>query len=211
MATVIPTEPTGLMLYDVDWSAYETILAGLNDRAIRLTYDNGELEIMSPSDEHERIKTLVGRMIETMTEQLEIPIRSAGSTTLKSQLKKKGLEPDECYYVLNEPLMRGRDKIDLQQDPPPDLAVEVDITSSSLDRMSIYAALGIPEVWRYDGAAIRVQRLQEDGHYREVEQSLNFPGLLMSGFNDYLGQRNESDETTWIRSFRAWVAHRQRS
>ena len=150
MATVL-TETTHLIvLHNIAWSTYEAILADMEDQVIHLTYDHGELEIMSPSDKHERIKRLIGRMVEVMTEVLGIPIRSAGSTTFKKQMLHRGLEPDECYYVTHEEQLWGRDTIDLLVDPPPDLAIEVDISRSSLDRMGIYAALGVPEVWRYE-------------------------------------------------------------
>lgn len=193
-----------ILLHGVSWATYEALLADIGDRPIRLTYDQGDLEIMSPSDEHERIKKLVGRMVEAMTEELEIPIRSAGSTTLRRQLKKRGLEPDECYYVANEIVMRGRDTIDLDEDPPPDLAIEVDVSHSCLDRLSIYAAIGIPEIWRLENDQLQVYSLV-DGRYSVVPQSPSFPFLPMAEFNRILGQRNATDETSWIRSFRQWA------
>ena len=206
MATLLASRDAGrILLHNIAWETYEAILADMEDRAIRLTYDQGDLEIMSPSDEHERIKSLVGRMIEAMTEELDIPIRSAGSTTLRRQLKRRGLEPDECYYVAHEPQMRGRDDIDLNVDPPPDLAIEVDISHSSLDRFGIYAAIGVPEIWRLEEGQVRVYLLQGE-QYVPQSPSPAFPFLPLAEVSRILGQRNETDETTWIRSFRRWVA-----
>jgi Uma2 family endonuclease len=163
------------------------------------------LEIMSPSREHERCKTYLGRMIESMTEEWAIPISSGGSTTLKSQMLAKGVEPDECYYIANEPRVRGRDELDLGVDPPPDLAIEVDLTSSSLDQLAIYASVGVPEVWLYDGARLRVYQLQATGQYAQPARSPAFPFLPLEQVEHFLSQRDAADETSWARSFRSWV------
>ena len=144
-------------------------------------------------------------MIETATEELGIPISSASSTTLKAEWKERGLEADESYYVANEPRVRGRDEIDLRVDPPPDLAIEVDISTSSLDQLSIYADLGVPEVWLCDGTTLKVYQLQPDGTYAQQARSPSFPFLPLEEIERFLARRDETDETTWIRSFRAWV------
>jgi len=206
MATIARQTTRQIVLHNVAWSTYDAILTDMEDRTIHLTYDQGELEFMSPSDEHERIKRLIGRMIERLTEALDIPIRSAGSTTFRIEMKRRGLEPDESYYVANEPRIRGRDTIDLQVDPPPDLAVEVDISRSSLDRMGIYASIGVSEVWRYEAGQIVVHVLQADGSYVRQDQSPSFPFLPLSEFGRFLARRNDSDETTWIREFGRWAA-----
>ena len=194
-----------VVLSSITWSTFESLLASTDHRGTRFTYDRGYLEIMSPSDPHERLKRLLGRMVETLTEELGIPIRSGGSTTLKSQLKQRGLEPDECYYVAREPAVRGRHKLDLGEDPPPDLSIEVDISSSSLKQLSIYADLGVPEVWLYDAVTLKVYQLQSDGAYAQQTRSPAFPFLPLEEIERFLARRNETDETTWIRSFRAWV------
>ena len=193
------------VLYNISWSTYEAIMAENDNPGTRFTYDRGTLEIMSPSRRHERLRKLIGRMIGTFTEELEIPIRSAGSTTWKSEIKEQGLEPDECYYVANESRVRGRDDIDLDVDPPPDLAVEVEIPSSWIDKMPIYAGLGVPEVWRYDGKTLQVEQLQGDGRYARRDQSSAFPLLPLAKIPRFLERRNATDETSWIRSFRQWV------
>lgn len=194
-----------VVLSGITWSTFESLLADTRNHGIRFTYDRGYLEMMSPSREHERLKKLFGRMIEAMTEVLAIPISSAGSTTLKAEWEERGLEADESYYIANEPRVRDRDELDLRVDPPPDLAIEVDISSSSLDQLSIYADLGVPEVWLYDAVTLKVYQLQSDGAYAKQARSPAFPFLPLEEIERFLTRRNETDETTWIRSFRAWV------
>lgn len=194
-----------VVLHKVSWETFEALLAETDRAGVRFTYDEGVLEIMSPSTKHERIKTLLARLIETMTLELGIPIASSGSSTLKTQLKQKGIEPDECYYVANEPRVRGKMEIDLNDDPFPDLAIEIDISSSSLDQLRVYAALGISEVWICDGQAIQVYQLGEDKSYVPVDRSPSFPFLPTDQVEGFLGRAHTADETTWLRSFQAWV------
>jgi Uma2 family endonuclease len=205
MSVVAPHAESRVVLRNISWETFEALLAETDRRGTRFTYDRGMLEIMSPSREHEWIKRLIGRMIETMTLELNIPISSGGSTTLKMQLKERGLEPDECYYVAHEEQVRGRDEVDLAIDPPPDLAIEVDITASSLDQLSIYASLGVPEVWLCDGVKIRVYEFQAGGAYVQRERSPSFPFLCLEQIEQFLGQRGAMDETTLIRRFREAV------
>jgi Uma2 family endonuclease len=208
-ATVSPqvrtTESESVLLHGVRWSTYEALLEDMVNRHIRLTYDNGSLEIMTVSPRHEWSKKLLARMIEAMTEELNIPIRSGGQTTFQDGMQKKGLEPDECYWVANEPAVRGRADLDIELDPPPDIAVEVEISKSALDRMGIYAALGVSEVWRSDGHLISVAQLQSDGTYAPVAQSPSFPWLPLAELGRFLAASATTGETTWIRSFRSWV------
>ncbi|NLX95246.1 MAG: Uma2 family endonuclease [Rhodopirellula sp.] len=194
-----------VVLNNVRWQTFEALLAETESAGSRFTYDEGDLEIMSPSAEHELIKRRLGRMIETMTMELEIPIASLGSTTFKAEMKRKGIEPDECYYVANQPRVQGRMEIDLAEDPPPDLVIEVDISSSSLDQLRIYAALGVPEVWICDGDTIAIHHLADDGSYLRRDESLAFPFLPIDQVQHFLDQGKTVDETIWIRSFRSWV------
>jgi Uma2 family endonuclease len=144
-------------------------------------------------------------MIEAATEELDIPISGAGSMTLKLELKKRGAEPDECYYVANEPQMRGHDSYDPAVDPPPDLVIEVDISRNSLSKFAIYADFGVPEIWTYEDDALRVYRLQDDSAYVQQDRSPAFPFLSLESIQGFLDRRNATDQTTWIRSFRKWV------
>ena len=191
----------------IRFETYERLLEDLGDRQIRLTYDRGVLEIMSPSQQHERVKCLIARLVCAMTLELGIPILSGGSTTWRRQDLEKGLEPDECFWVANEAKVRGRMELDLRVDPPPDLAIEVDVYSRSLDRMVIYGALGVPEVWRYRDDRITVHLLQEDGSYEASETSACFPWLSMPDLTTWLTRAcsGEQDETSLMRAFQEWV------
>jgi Uma2 family endonuclease len=192
------------LLQDVSWDFYEALLREIGDRAIRVTYDSGDLELMSPSEEHERCKRIIGRLIETAAEELQIPLRCAGSTTFRKQHRKKGLEPDECYYLGAESLARrrqaGRGGI-----LEPDLAVEVDISRGSIDRLKVYAALRVKEVWRYNGATLRVHVLRPNGRYKLTDRSPAFPWLPLEDVCRFLDQRDDVDDSSLVRSFRAHV------
>ena len=138
-----------VVLYNVSWETYATLRKNLGESPIRLTFDGNNLEIMSPSRWHERAKTLLGRMVEALTLELNIPVSSGGSMTFQRADLERGLEPDECYWIANETVVREKLELDLTTDPPPDLAIEVDISPSRLDRPRIYAKLQVPEIWRY--------------------------------------------------------------
>jgi Uma2 family endonuclease len=160
---------------------------------------------MTLSFDRERCKKLLGRLIEVVTEELNIPIQSAGSTTFEREDLECGLEADDWYYIRNEPLIRAKRAVDLAIDPPPDLAVEIDISRSSLNRMGIYAAIGVPEVWRFDGVTLRVYHLTADGDYVEADHSQHFPFVPLGELANFLHQRTQMDETSLVRSFRQWV------
>jgi Uma2 family endonuclease len=194
-----------VFLGDVRWKTFKALLNDLGNPHGRLAYDRGLLEIMAPSSEHEFVKRLLGRMLEAVTEELDIPVRSLSSTTLRRRDLKSGIESDECYYIGHDPLAGKRRRIDLRRDPPPDLAIEVDISRSSLVRMRIHAALGISEVWRWHGEALEIWRLLPDGEYREALESALLPMLPIAGLKRFLDQRNERNETGIIRAFRRWV------
>ncbi|MFL5245924.1 MAG: Uma2 family endonuclease [Gemmataceae bacterium] len=190
----------------VDWRTYSRLLRAFQGRRdIRLTYDRGELEIMSPLRKHERIGRILARLIETLTEELGLPIEGAKSTTLRRRKKKRGLEPDDCFWIANEPSIRAKDTLDLRVDPPPDLALETDMTSSSMNRMEIYAALGIPEVWRYENETLTFYRLMEGKHYQESATSLAFPLVTPEDLTRMLAQRHKMDQNALVRHFREWV------
>jgi Uma2 family endonuclease len=199
--------PTGerILLHDVSWQTYETLLKEFDGRPIRITYDRGELEVMTLSHGHESYAELFGRLILALTEELNIPLHSGGSTTFKRKAKKKGLEPDKCYWIQNELFMRGKKDFDIHSDPPPDLAIEIDITHSSLDRMAIYAALGIPEIWCFDGQSLQVYHLGRGRKYRRVDRSLAFPFLPPAEVLRFLRASDTQGETSLGRSFRLWV------
>jgi len=191
-------------LTDISWEGYESILNLLNDRPVRVTYNQGLLELMILSYAHERYKKLLARLVETLTEELNIPIEAAGSTTFKRKALERGLEPDECFYIQNQARIRGKQAIDLNQDPPPDLVIEIDITNSIIDRLDIYAALGVPEIWRWDNGTLQFLILKKQ-HYQRVQTSWNFPKLLTTHLDTIITLSDQTDQTTVIRQFRAWV------
>jgi Uma2 family endonuclease len=204
MSTAFSPADQRLLLSEVDWPTYDRLLNDLEGRHLRFNFDRGQLEIMTVSAEHERVKKLLARLLETLTEVLNIPILSLGNTTFRREDSARGLEPDECWYIGHEEQMRGRDSIDLLIDPPPDLVIEIEISRSVLDRMDIYAALGVPEVWRCDGRSITVAVLAGDG-YTEIDHSPAFPTVPLRGIIEHLNLRNQTDETSIVRAFRAWI------
>jgi Uma2 family endonuclease len=204
MVTTLLTPPTeSIHLSGISWQTYETLLQELSDRRLRLTYNRGNLEIMAPSLEHERFKKVSGRFVETMAEELEIRIEPLGSTTFKRP-KLSGAEPDECFYIHNIDAVRGKKRLDLNEDPAPDLVVEIDVTNSSQSRLQVYADLGVAEVWIYNGKSLVIQQLQ-NGTYITAQTSqffLNIPIPEMAGF---LQQSETMDYLELVKTFRKWV------
>jgi Uma2 family endonuclease len=195
-----------LVLHDVDWQTYGRLLRIFAERrSVRLTYDRGVLEIMSPLHEHESDASFLGRLAVTLTEELGLPVKAGGSTTFRRRRRRRGLEPDECYWIANEPRVRGKRHIDLRIDPPPDLAIEVDVTRSSLDRLNIYSALGVPEVWRLTDQGLKIHVLARDGRYAECPNSQAFPLVTPADLSGFLAQRSQRDENAVVQQFRAWV------
>jgi Uma2 family endonuclease len=203
-AVATPGEQRFLMR-NIGWNEYRSIADAIGERHVRLTYDRGKLEFMTISHGHEAWGELLGQFIEVLTEELDMPRQSGGSNTLDREDADRGLEPDRCYYLVNEPAVRGKDVIDLEVDPPPDLALEIDITRSSLNRMGIYAAIKVPEVWRFDGSALKVYQLTADGDYIEAERSRFFSFLVIADLQAFLLKRGQMDETRLVKSFREWV------
>lgn len=195
-----------VVLRNISWETYESLLHDLAEQHYRLTYDGGILEIMPPSRLHERAGQLLGRLIHTYTEVRDIPIASFGSATWRRRDIAKGLEADECYYVASEPNVRGRDEVEINVDPPPDLAIEVDITRSALDKQRIYAALGVRELWRWENESLLVLILGPDGKYFVAEKSFCFPDLPLGEISRFMSLRPGKNETAWIKEFRDWVS-----
>jgi Uma2 family endonuclease len=148
---------------------------------------------------------LIGRFIETLSLELNIPIQSIGSTTLGKQLVERGFEPDESYYVTNEPVVRDKKTYDPRRDPPPDLIVEVDVTYSLVKRMPLFASLGVPEVWRHDGQSLAFYRLGKRGKYRKINRSRELPIVTPRDISKFLNRAGSIDETSLVRSFLDWV------
>ena len=200
-------EAQPVLLRGISWEVYEGLLADLerSNQKMYLTYDRGVLEIMPPSPFHERYKTLLGRFIEVMSLELDIPVYGLGSTTFKRQDLEKGLEPDECYYVQHEQLMGARTEIDLLQDPPPDLAIEMDHTHHAANRESIYAALGVPEIWQFNGTNLHGMVRTAAGAYEPIESSVAFPFLRLNDLERFLRLRGTMTQHQAVIEFRNWI------
>jgi Uma2 family endonuclease len=190
-------------LSNISWQTYETLLAEIGDRPIRLRYNRGNLKIMVPSPEHEIYKRVMGRFVETLAEELEVRIEPLGSTTFKRP-ELIGVEPDKCFYIQNISAVKGKKRLDMNQDPPPDLVVEIDITSRSDSTLQVYADLGVPEVWIYNGSRLKINRL-EDGGYVECDRSLAFPSVAILEIVSFLEQAETMDYLELVKSFRNWV------
>jgi Uma2 family endonuclease len=194
-----------ILLYSIDWQQFENILKDLGEhRAARIAYDNGTLEIMTPLPEHEYYKEAIGIAVQDIAEELEINYESYGSTTWRRERKMAGVEADNCFYFQNEALVRGRLDVNLNQDPPPDLALEIDVTNKSLDRFGIYARLGVPELWCYDSGKLKIYQLQ-DGEYVESETSMVFPSLPIRELPKLIEQYRADGRLAIRRAVRQWV------
>lgn len=200
-----PPEHDHFVLHAMHWEFYEFLLEQIGDRPIRVTFDDGSLEIMSPLPRHERCKSRFARLIELLSLELDIPIQPLGSTTFRRKDRRKGLEPDECYYVQHAADVAGKDELDLRVDPPPDLAIEIDITTRSIPRQPVYAALGMPEIWRFDGRRLAILLLDPDGKYAPAAASLAFPFLPMEKFEQFLFRLAADPQNAVLRDFRDWV------
>ena len=198
--------PSGqrVLLHDVNWQEFEAILEELGEhRATHVAYSDGILEIMTPLPEHESDKEVISDLLKAFLEECDIEFLTLGSTTFKNPQTLKGLEPDQCFYIQNESAVRGKKRLDLSVDPPPDLALEVDITSRT--HPEIYAALGVAELWRKDGDRIQIYVLQS-GSYIQSEDSLIFAGWdLHTVIPRYIEQSRAIGRNKTMKAFRAWV------
>lgn len=205
-ATAIPDTPReSFVLEGVSFELYERLVEELAGQHVFVTFDRGRLEFMSPSPEHEWWKSLIGRLIETLALERAVTAEGLGSTTFKREDLEKGLEPDECYYLRGAGGLRRKREADLPRDPPPDLVVEVDITHRSIDREAIYAALGVAEVWRFDGRALTFLVLQPNGVHRQADTSAGFPGLRAADVQRFLKLAQEKDQGAAVLAFRDWI------
>lgn len=199
--------PDGAMLRleDISWDEYEQLLEELTEwPGVRVSYDRGRVEIMSPSFQHEKFIALISGMGRILAEEMDLTVEAAGATTYKRESLLKGSEGDESFYVKNASAIIGKRQIDLDIDPPPDVVVEVDITNESLGKFPIYAAFLVPEIWRYDGKQARIYHLVNQ-NYLECDASLSFPFLTAQAMTEFLEQSKTQGQTAALAAFRQWV------
>ncbi|MBW4461452.1 MAG: Uma2 family endonuclease [Nodosilinea sp. WJT8-NPBG4] len=190
-------------LRGLDWVAYCQMRSLLNERTrARLTYDRGTLEITMPSEAHEFYARLIERFIIILVVELRMRVKTLGSTTLDREDLDRGAEPDNGYYIQNQPQVVGR-PIDLTTDPPPDLIVEVDINHTDIDKNALYAAMGVPEFWRFNGRVWRIYQLR-DGEYGECDRSPTFPVISKDDLYQFLAAC-QIDEVEAEINFRTWL------
>ncbi len=196
-----------LALRDIDWSEFERIATALGDRGrSRLAYTNQRLELRMPLPEHEKIKRFIAIMVEIWLDVLGLDWEPYGSTTFKRQDRQTAIEPDDCFYIQNAAQMTGLRRVDLTVDPPPDLAIEVDITSPT--RLDAYAQLGVPELWEYCDGTVEILQLRE-GQYELCEQSSVLPEVAVLDAMDAFLPRLESESSSRLkREFQRWVRDR---
>ncbi|NJL62107.1 MAG: Uma2 family endonuclease [Methylacidiphilales bacterium] len=193
------------VLHNISWETFEAILRETGeDRGSRFAYEDGTLEIMTPLFEHENPKCNFGNLIVALAEELGIELKSAGSTTLKKSKSKKGIEPDNCYYIQNELEVRSKKTLDLEVDIPPDLAIEIDITNSSVNKFNIYSALAVPELWLYDGKELQFYQLVEM-QYLKCNYSIAFPIVSVNDISHFIEQSKTMGEIALLKLFRNWV------
>lgn len=189
----------------ISWEEYQRISDAFPQRHLRLTYDRGTLELMTISAEHSFLSRLLHDMVRILARAVGTRRRSCGDMTCDRQDLDRGFEPDECYYLTNEPAVRGKMDLDFTIDPPPDLGIEIDVTSDSRNRLPLYAALGIGEVWRFKNERISFLCLQDPSTYVEAERSRLFPFLSPADIEAILVRRTQTDEDTLLDDFEAWV------
>jgi Uma2 family endonuclease len=190
-----------MVLENVSWETYVALAEARRGSVPRMTYNEGVSEMMSPKRKHENLSCLIGRMIEAYSEIKGIEILSVASVTVKRSDLQKVYEADESYYVTNMTRVLKKEELDFEVDPAPDLVVEVELTSSAINKMELFATMQVREVWRHDGNSVQFHRLV-NGRYERIQESLELPGLESTLINRFLDQRLQTGETTWIRAFR---------
>lgn len=185
----------------VSWPTYLGLVESGQVRRGRMTYHCGTLEIMSPGKRHENFGRLLGRLVEAFTEEMDVEIVSVKSMTYKREDLLRGFEGDEAYYIQSSRLVQTKTEIDALEDPPPDLVIEIDITRSSIEKLAVFGPLGVPEVWRFDGADLQIHLL-EAGEYRLSKQSLALPAFPILKALEILQDNGQTNETKLVRRFR---------
>jgi Uma2 family endonuclease len=196
---------SSLILQNISWEEYEEVLEIVGEASgLRITYDEGTLQIMTLSTEHESLSDLIQDLVRLLSIRLRIKILSFGSSTIKKQRADKGVEPDGCFYVQNATLIGNKTRLDFSSDPPPDIVVEIDVHHESLSKFDIYAELGVPEIWRYDGKMLTIYHL-EGGQYGTTAQSTALPMLSSDTLTQFLKRGQQEDQYETLLAFEEWL------
>lgn len=199
---------SALTIPDVSWTEYEALLVELgDDHAVRITYDRGRLEIVSPSGKHEKWNRLIEAVAQVLATELGTELEGFGSTTFKQPALQRGAEPDTCFYIQAAARVIGKDDLDLAVDPPPDLVIEVDVSHSSTSKLAFYAVIGVPEVWRYDGQRASIHQ-RAGSSYTEIAASLAFPGFTAATLTTLLGRLRTEGRQAVLEGFRRSLRER---
>lgn len=194
-----------VILQGISWETYERLMKEHESRsAPRFTYDEGTLEIYMPTQKHEETAELLRLFVYIVAEERDLEARGLGSTTFKREKSEKGVEPDGCFYLQNAERIAGNDKVDLEVDPPPDLVIEIDVTSPSLARFPIYASFGVPEIWRYFEEKVTIFRLIGKTYVESIE-SAALKRVTGNVLTDFLNQSQNIKRSQWLKSIREWV------
>lgn len=205
MVATSPLAETRTLLQNISWQTFKSMLAEMgSERNSRIAYDSGTIEIMTPLMPHENSNRLIEVFIGVMCEELGLEIKRTGSLTLTRDDLERGGEPDSSYYIQNELLVRAKENIDLEKDPPPDLVLEVEYSRSVINKLDLYAAMGIPEFWRFNGRVLRIYQLSGK-QYQEVQISPTFASITVKDIPNFIQQSKVNGENSTIRDFRAWV------
>ena len=202
--------PDGVIIqHGVGWNDYEEVLDAVGEaHGLRISYDEGTLQVMTLSSRHERYTWLIGQLVGVLSTRRRIRVLYYGSSTMKKQRKQKGVEPDACFYVQNAQLVGTKDEIDFSTNPPPDIAVEVDLHRDSISKFSIYAGLGVPEIWRYDGNSLTIYHLRE-GQYQPSEASQALPLITGTVLTEFLARTSNEDQYDILIAFEDWLKTQQ--
>ncbi len=193
------------LIPDVSYQFYKQFCEEIGERPIRLSFIDGMLEIMITKSPHEYYKKLLGKLVEATILECNIPVRSGGNMTFQRDDLEKGFEPDDCWWIDHEAQVRGKEEFDFQIDPPPDLAIEIEMSRSLVSRIRIYAAIGVPEIWRFNGKTLRFCHLQPDGNYVDGLTSRSFPFLHPTDLLPHMAIDDTRDETTRLRQYVNWL------
>jgi Uma2 family endonuclease len=201
-----PVPDVSLLLQEVPWEVYQLLRSAESNRHLRMTYEAGALEIMSPSRKHGKISTFFAALITEWAVRHALEVEFGGDTTFAREDLSQGLEPDHCFWIARQAAVRGRDEIDLAVDPPPDLALEIEVSRSSLPKLPIYQALGVPEIWRWRQERLEILVLGEKGEYAEQTASIVLPGFPVRMAEEFIRQRDQASDTALLRQFRKAIA-----